>query len=199
MSSKVKEYASSLWWLFTLQGAVTLIFGLVALFWPELTLVGLVGIFALFIVVYGLVDLISAFIRMKSDSGWWLSLAAGIAALIIGVYLISNLEVAYLTFAILVGLFFVIRGILDIVVASVVEEGEDRLLWIFAGIIALIAGIVVWIFPFVGTVTFVWVLGLYAIVRGAVDVALAVRVRKVAHDIEKGIYHSEQEKKPKKK
>lgn len=197
MASKIKEYAGSLWWLFTLQGVVTLIFGLVALFWPELTLAGLVGVFALFIVVYGLADLISAFIRMKSDSGWWLSLAAGIAALIIGVYLISNLEIAYLTFAILVGVFFVVRGILDIVVASVVEEGEDKLLWIFAGIIAIIAGITVWIFPFVGTVTFVWVLGLYAIVRGAVDVAMAVRVRKVAHDIEKGIYKPEADKKKK--
>src|SRR5690606_20593674 len=176
VASKISEYASSLWWLFTLQGAVTLVFGLVALFWPELTLAGLVGIFALFIVVYGVADLISAFIRMKSDNGWWLSLAAGIAALIIGVYLISNLDIAYLTFAILVGLFFVVRGILDIIVASVIEEGEDKLLWIFAGIVALIAGIVVWVFPFVGSVTFVWVLGLYAIIRGAVDVALAVRV-----------------------
>lgn len=199
MASKISEYASSLWWLFTLQGAVTLVFGLVALFWPELTLAGLVGIFALFIVVYGLADLISAFIRMKSDNGWWLSLAAGIAALIIGVYLISNLDIAYLTFAILVGLFFVVRGILDIIVASVIEEGEDKLLWIFAGIVALIAGIVVWVFPFVGSVTFVWVLGLYAIIRGAVDVALAVRVRKVAHDIEKGTYKPESTKKKKQK
>lgn len=180
MPSKIKEYATNLWWLFTIQGIITLAFGLVALFWPDLTLVALVALFALFIVVYGLADLISAFIRMKSDNGWWLSLAAGIAALIVGTFLISNLDVAYVTFAIIVGLFFVIRGILDIVVASLIEEGEDKMLWIFAGILALIAGIVIWLFPFVGTVTFVWVLGLYAVIRGAVDIALAVRTRSLA-------------------
>ncbi len=182
MASKIREFASSLWWLFTVQGVVTIIFGLIALFWSGLTLVTLVMLFALFIVVYGLADLISAFVRMKNDSGWWLSLAAGVAAIIIGTFLISNSDIAYVTFAILAGLFFVIRGVLDIVVAVLLEEGEDKLLWIFAGILALIAGIVIWLFPYVGGVTFVWVLGLYAIIRGAVDIALAVRTKIMFRD-----------------
>lgn len=185
MASKIREFASSLWWLFTIQGTITIIFGLVALFWPGLTLATLVVLFSLFIVVYGLADLISAFIRMKNDSGWWLSLAAGVAALIIGTFLISNINIAYISFAILAGLFFVIRGILDIVVAVTIEEGEDKLLWIFAGILALIAGIVIWLFPYIGGVTFVWVLGLYAVIRGAVDIALAVRTNAVSHDGER--------------
>lgn len=181
MSGKVKEFANTLWWLFTIQGTVTLLFGLVALFWPALTLVGLVGIFALFIVVYGIADLISAFVRMRNDKSWWLSLAAGIAALVIGTYLVSNPDIAYLTFAIIVGIFFVIRGIVDIIVASVADR-EDKILWVFAGVVSLLAGIAVWIFPFVGSLTFVWVLGLYAVVRGTVDISLAVRVRHIADE-----------------
>lgn len=189
MPNKVKEFANTLWWLFTIQGTITILFGLVALFWPTLTLVGLTGIFALFIVVYGIADLISAFVRMRADKGWWLSLAAGVAALIIGTFLISNPDIAYLTFAIIVGVFLVIRGIVDIIVASV-ADGEDKILWVFAGIVSLLAGIAVWIFPYVGSLTFVWVLGLYAVIRGTVDISLAVRVRHIADESSQHIKRS---------
>lgn len=181
MANKVKEFANTLWWLFTIQGTITILFGLVALFWPTLTLVGLAGIFALFIIVYGIADLISAFVRMRNDKGWWISLLGGIAALIIGTFLISNPDIEYLAFAIIVGMFLVIRGIVDIIVASV-AEGEDKILWVFAGILSLIAGIAVWVFPYVGSLAFIWVLGLYAVIRGTVDVSLAVRVRHIADE-----------------
>jgi uncharacterized membrane protein HdeD (DUF308 family) len=41
------------WWTVALRGAIAIIFGLAALFWPDITLTALIFIFAAFVLVSG--------------------------------------------------------------------------------------------------------------------------------------------------
>ena len=70
------------------------------------------------------------------------------------------------------------RAIFDLVVASYADKDESRWLWIFTGIIGLIAAVAVVAYPIASSLAFTWVLGLYALIHGIATVAYVVQVRK---------------------
>lgn len=177
MATAVNKEVKNAWWLFTIQGIVTLLFGLVAMFWPGMTAVTLVWLFALYVIVWGIVDLISGFAKIGHSKHWWLTLLGGLVGLAIGMFLIRNLTIALATAVALMGLFLVAHGIFEIVTASVFEGTGQKVLAIIAGVIAIIAGIAIWVYPVRGGLAFVWVLGLFAVIRGTIDIAMAISAR----------------------
>jgi len=176
MKDSVATQANDLWWLGVVQGIVTILFGIAAIFWPGLTLVTLVYIFSAYILVWGLVEVIKTLVGVKTASGhWWLTLIFGIIALGVGVYLVRNPNVTFATLILLMGLVLIVRGIFDIVAAFVVSmSATARVFFGLAGVIALIVGIFVLKQPVTGGVAFVWVLGLYSLILGPITIALAV-------------------------
>ncbi|NCU38662.1 hypothetical protein EOL96_06435 [Candidatus Saccharibacteria bacterium] len=177
MYDNTKKLTKEVWWLLLLTGVVSAVFGLVALFWPALTFATFVYFYAIFIVVAGAVGLFEAISNIKKDQLWWLSLLVSLLNLGIGVYLLRNPLVAATLLVFFVALFVFLQAIFDFVVASYLEKGQNRWLWIISGVLGLFAGIVILVYPLATTVAFVWVLGLYALVHGIVSVAYAFKVR----------------------
>lgn len=176
--SNVKEYVDNLWWLFVLQGIATLAFGVVALFFPGLTIASLVIVFAIYTIVVGLVELVHGFRDIGKTASWWFSLFIGVGLVAVGVYLVRNPVIALDLFLIVVGALLIVRGIADLFIAVFFTgKGDNRLLWIVSGVLGIVAGIIVWRYPVSGGLAFVWVLGLYALVAGSISLAYAFRVR----------------------
>ena len=183
MSSSIKEYVSGLWWLFVLQGIATIIFGIVALFLPGLTLVTLLYIFAIYVLVLGVLELVHGFSDIGKNSSWWFSLLVGVVMLGVSVYLLRNPQTALDIFIVIVGALVLARGVFDLFVAAFfVEKTENRLLWIIGGVLGVIAGIIIWRYPVTGGIAFVWVLGLYAILAGSISLSYAFNVRSVFNE-----------------
>ena len=106
---------------------------------------------------------------------WWAVLLEGIAALIIGVLLLTQPTVTLLTLVVFLGLYLLITGILDLVGMFV-----DRSQWgwkLAAGILGILAGVVIVRHPLWATVlipaVLVWVLGAFAVVMGLVRLITA--------------------------
>ncbi len=177
MVRKQESLAKDMWWFIVLSAVASIIFGLLALFWPGVTLVSLIYIFAIFVVVAGAVQLFSSFKDIKNHPLWWLSLLLAIVNLIIGVYLLRNPAVAAGVFIILLAIAIGVRSVFDLVLASYADKQEHKGLWIASGIIGLIAAIVILVYPLSSSVAFVWVLGLYALISGIVGLAYAVQAR----------------------
>ena len=101
---------------------------------------------------------------------WWLLLLEGILAIIVGILLFTSTEKTVVVLVQFVGLYWLIRGIFDIVSIFI-----DHTAWgwkLFMGIIGIIAGMLVlqntlWAAVFVPTLM-VWILGLYGIIGGIV-------------------------------
>ena len=72
------------WWLLLLRGLVAIAFGVIAFFWPDITLVALVYLFGIYAIADGLVALWAAFNAM-GDAGprWWLGLS-GVVSILAG-------------------------------------------------------------------------------------------------------------------
>lgn len=188
MSTNVKEYVDSLWWLFVLQGIATLLFGIVALFFPGLTLVSLIVVFAVYTIVTGVVEVVHGFRDIGRTGFWWFSLLVGVALVGVGVYLVRNPSTALDLFLVIVGAMILVRGIVDLFVAAFFSEKNDhRWLWAISGVLGVVAGIVIWRYPVSGGLAFVWVLGFYALLAGSISLAYAFRIRDWLRDAETSV------------
>jgi hypothetical protein len=110
-------------WLWFLFGALLLIAGFVSLFNPERTFVAVADILGFVFALVGIIWLIEAFASKETNDLWWLTLIAGILMFIMGIWLGSQLFLtkAY-TLLVFVGIWAVLRGIIDIVLAFQVRK-----------------------------------------------------------------------------
>ena len=180
MLRKMEQLVDNLWGWFVAQGVVTLLFGLVALFWPGVTLVTLVMLVAVYIFAIGVMLFVRGLMKSKKAQSWWFGALMGVVSAGLGVYLLFNPNIAIGTFLTVVGVLLLVRGVFDLFLAAYVIKGKDgRALWVLSGIVGIIAAIVLWRYLVEAGTAFVWVLGLYAMIAGIVSLIYAYRARGV--------------------
>jgi uncharacterized membrane protein HdeD (DUF308 family) len=106
---------------------------------------------------------------------WWLVLLQGIAAVVIGVLLLTQTGVTLFTVVVFLGVYWLIGGIFDL--TSVFLDAHNRGWRLLSGVIGILAGLVVvrnplWSGVFVGA-TLAWLLGFAGILIGALDIVRA--------------------------
>src|SRR5262249_58569749 len=73
------------WWLLLLRGLAAIAFGVIAFFWPGITLVALTYLFGIYAIVDGLAAIWGAF-NLPGEAGprWWLGLS-GVVSILAGI------------------------------------------------------------------------------------------------------------------
>lgn len=177
MFDKKLSITKEIWWLVLGTGIVSTLFGLVALFWPKLTLATLIYMYAMFVIVIGAFSLVEALSNIKKDPLWWLMTLFAIFNLVIGVFLLRNPLIAATIFVILLAVFVFVQSIIDLVIASYAGKGDNRWLWILTGVFGIVMGFIILFYPVAASVAFVWALGIYTLVHGVVAIAFAIQTR----------------------
>lgn len=174
--------ASETWWLGVIAGVLTILFGIAALFWPELTLVTFVYLFSAYVLVWGVVSIVKSLISIRGGNGmWWLGLLFGVLVLGLGVYLVRHPGVSFGTLILFVGFTFIIRGLIDVLEGLFGDKSASgKVLSLIAGIVGVLAGVFVLIQPVSGGVAFVWVLGLYSLIFGPLLIAMSMDEKHLA-------------------
>jgi len=113
----MNELLTPSWWVLALRGAVALLFGVVALMLPGLTLLWLVALYAVYAVFGGAVSLVGAVKTRNSDKGWWLMLLFGLVSIGAGVVAFLYPGLTALVLVLLMGANALITGVLDIAIA----------------------------------------------------------------------------------
>jgi uncharacterized membrane protein HdeD (DUF308 family) len=176
----VQKNDNDLWWLILLQGIAAIAFGIIAVFWPGLTLVSLVYLFSAFILAWGIIEVIRGLLSMRRSDTWWLALLFGLVVLVVGVYLVRHPRVSFTALVLIIGLTLIGRGLLDLASGFLTRHDKThRILTFIIGIAALIAGIIMLFEPEAGGIAFVWILGLYALIYGALTITLAIEAREL--------------------
>src|SRR5215212_10713588 len=91
------------WWMLALRGAAALLFGVLALVWPGMTLLVLVALFAVYALVSGGAAVLAALRNRNSDKGWWLILLLGLVSLVAAVIAVFNPGITTLVLVLLMG------------------------------------------------------------------------------------------------
>ncbi|MFI5607794.1 HdeD family acid-resistance protein [Amycolatopsis sp. NPDC051903] len=160
------------------RGGFAVVFGVIALIWPGLTALALAFVFG----IYALVDAVGAFMQaFRPGDGMHRAAYAlfGVLGLAAGVVALVWPGVTILVLAILVGAWAVVTGVAEIVAAIRLRKqisGEGFL--IFAGVVSVIAGVLVLFHPIAGVYGIALLVGIYALVYGIMLVVLAFRLRR---------------------
>lgn len=166
-----------MWGALAIRGMAAILFGIAAVFWPQITLVTIVYLFGAYILVSGVVNLVAGLTNLKEEKTIWTRILVLLVALVelgIGVYLLRHPLVTFATLVLLIALALIIRGLFEIF-TGIFGEGSAsyRTLVVLGGLVAGVVGVILLLQPASAGVTFVWVLGLYALITGPLLVALA--------------------------
>jgi uncharacterized membrane protein HdeD (DUF308 family) len=160
------------------RGAVAIAFGVLALLWPNLTLLGLVALFSAYALITGAISIAAAIRNRKRDDQWWLMLIIGLAGVIAGIVALIHPEMTALVLVLIVAASALVTGVLDIALAIRLRKSiRDEWLYVLNGIASILFGVVAFLFPTAGALAIVWMISLYAVVTGALLIAAAFRLR----------------------
>ncbi|AUX46971.1 membrane protein [Sorangium cellulosum] len=166
------------WWVPVVRGVLAMIFGVLAIAMPQISLYALVLLFGGYALAEGVTNLLGAARGGYEEQRWWVLLLEGIVS--IGVALITLLSPGITAVALVlwIGAWAVVTGVLKIAAAVRLRkliEGE----WLLglAGVLSIAVGVLLFIAPKAGALALVIWIGAYALVFGVFLIALGLRMR----------------------
>jgi uncharacterized membrane protein HdeD (DUF308 family) len=149
-------------------GVVTLILGLIVTFHPTTSLNVIAVLLGILSIVSGLFNLIRVF-DPRERHRIWLGIA-GLLFIVIGVILIRHLHLTRSVIGLVIGLTWIVQGLVALIggISGGVREG--RAWWIIFGVVSLIAGIVVVSAPASSLDVLAVLLGIWFIIMGIFEI-----------------------------
>lgn len=179
MDTEEKAFLAKNWWVLTVRGALAILFGIAAVFWPGLTLLTLVYLFSAYILVNGLVSLVSGITSISHRASWVFTVLLGVLQIGVGVYLLRHPQVSFATLILLIGFTLIFVGVFEAIAAFTDKQSNTGHALMFIGaLLYLIAGILVLFQPAASGVAFVWIIGLVALINGPILIALSLDAKK---------------------
>jgi len=172
--------------MFLFRGIAAVLFGVIALVWPKLTLSALVLVFGVFAVISGITAVVAA-LRSTEIPGWGLLLFQGILGILAGAIALVFPGITALAFLYLLAAWAIITGILEVIAPLSYPMSTGRaVLMALAGVVSIVFGILIAAQPAAGLLAVVWVIGVYAIVYGIMYIAVYFESRSLAASVASG-------------
>ena len=171
------------WWSIALRGVIALVFGVLAIMSPGITLLGLIALFAAYAFFNGVISVIGALQSRKRGDDWWLPFLLGLVSIGAGIIAIVHPGLTALVLVLLIGANALATGILDIAAAIRLRKFvKNEWLLALSGVVSVVFGILVFLFPGSGALALIWMISFYAMLIGILLLGLAFRLRReVAH------------------
>jgi uncharacterized membrane protein HdeD (DUF308 family) len=166
-----------IWPLLASRAVLALIFGLLTVAWPGITLLALVVLFGVWCLIDGLSLAIST-VRGDDDSRRrWADGLGAVASVGLGVVTLVWPGLTALGLTILIGAWLVVGGLAETIAAIRWRRVLTReWVLVLSGVLSVILGIVLLAAPAPGALALSQVIGIYAIVYAAMLGTMAVRV-----------------------
>ncbi len=167
------------WWLFLLRGIAALIFGVLSLALPGISLAALILFFGAYALVDGVFALSAAIVgRGNAEVRWWLVLV-GLIGIGIGIVTFLWPGLTALTLLYFIAGWVIATGVFQIIGAIELRNViEDEWWLILDGALSVLFGILLFIMPGAGAVALIWLIALFAIALGILMIGFAFKVKK---------------------
>ncbi len=189
------------WWMLVLRGVLAIAFGIAAFVWPGPTLAALVLLFGAYAFVDGIFAIgtgiagggggglglgLGSGLELSGSSRWFLVLQ-GIAGVIIGLITFFYPNITAITLLYFIGAWAILTGVLEVAAAIELRKViQDEWLLVFGGILSVIFGVPVFVYPGASALSILWLIAIYAIVFGITTVALGFRIRSIGSSLTSG-------------
>ncbi|WP_067991179.1 HdeD family acid-resistance protein [Nocardia pseudobrasiliensis] len=180
--------ARSAWQSLLVIGILSVIVGIVVLVWPGPTLVVAGILFGIYLLISGILQLVAAF-GPHVSTGWRvLSLISGVLSFILAFFSLRNIGDAVVLLALWIGISWMFRGIAALVAGVEAPPGLPGKGWsIFFGIVVILGGIALVVWPIHSIATLTLVAGWWLIFIGVMDIVYGFGVRSAAKNAPGGL------------
>ena len=173
------------WWLMLLRGIAAVLFGLTAVLIPQLTLLFLVILFGVFVLLDGILAGITALRERRSHPRWWLPLLEGVLGLGFGIAILVWPQISLLVLIYLAAGWAILTGVMELITAVALrQEISNEWLLVIAGIASLAVGGILLLQPESGVLAAAWLIGIYALILGILQIILSIRLKSYFQDLE---------------
>lgn len=175
----MQDWMTLRWTVLLTRGLVGIAFGVLAMAWPEETVTVLVVLWG----AWALVDGIAMLVVVRAVPGTApkvVAILAAAVALFIAFFAIARPGVAAATITWFIGVWLLVRGVLEIVEAVRTDVPSGRWALVAGGVLDGVIGVLFMANPGSAILGIAWLLGLLALLWGLVAVGMAFLVRKAA-------------------
>jgi uncharacterized membrane protein HdeD (DUF308 family) len=166
-----------MWWAFLLRGLLAIAAGIAVLLVPGIGLSALILLFAAWMIADGVAELIGAW-RTRGQKNWWVGILEGIAGLVVGILALVLPGLTAVVLLYLVAAWAIVTGVLEIYAAIKLREEITGELWMgLAGLLSVLFGLYLILFPGAGILSLLWLVGVFAIAFGVFMLMLGWRLR----------------------
>jgi len=167
------------WWALAIRGAAAIVFGLLALVLPGVTLAALILLFGAYAIVDGVFNLIAAFRGRTETRPPWLLAIHGLVSLAAGIVAFVMPGLTALVLVYVIAVWAIVTGALEVLAAMRLRDEIPNEWWLVAsGVLSVVFGLLLVIAPGAGALALVLWIGAYAIFFGALLIGLALRLRR---------------------
>ncbi len=170
---------TEMWRTIMLRGLASLVFGILAFIYPGMTLAVVVTIFGIYALVDGLLGLWGAFSGGSEgrSMGGMVTALAGIAA---GLFCLIWRDQAAVYVVLLIGLWYVAAGLLQLAGAMVLRNDIDNAgMLALGGAIGAALGLLIMFYPKDATTAILWIIAATAVVVGLILLFFGWKLRGV--------------------
>jgi uncharacterized membrane protein HdeD (DUF308 family) len=168
------------WWVVALRGVFTLLFGVIAILLPGVTLAALALLFAAYMLVDGILAIVAGLRAAQRHERWGMLVLEGIIDIAAGVIVFLWPLISIIVFVYLMGAWAVISGALELFAAFRLNVAPGRWLMVLSGAVSVLWGLLLLlIHPLAGAMVITWWMGAYALFFGGALLGLAFRLRRL--------------------
>jgi uncharacterized membrane protein HdeD (DUF308 family) len=168
------------WWLLLLRGLAAIAFGVIAFFWPGITLVALTYLWGAYAIADGIIAIGAAFSASGGDAGprWWLGLS-GVVSILAGIVAFAYTGMTALVLLMFIAVWAIVIGVLQLYAASQLRKVIDNEWWlILSGLLSIAFGAVLIAWPGTGALAVIWTIAWFAVFFGCMFIGLAFELKK---------------------
>jgi uncharacterized membrane protein HdeD (DUF308 family) len=112
---------------------------------------------------------------------WWATVLRGLLAIGVGILAWTRPEIFWASLVLGFAVYAIVDGLFAIV-AAIKGETRDRVLHLLEGVLGIVVGVIVLLYPDQAGRAIVLVIGLWAAATGIVEIASAIRLRQEIED-----------------
>jgi len=153
------------------SGILAIIFGIIALAFPSITIFSLVIYFAITILIGGIILLVGSIRSKKINHNWQILLLEGLIGILFGIIILSQPQLAAVVFITLIGVWSLVIGtIFTIIYFKHNIPKKIRNIYLPVGLLSILFGLLIVVNPFEGPRMVIVLIGLYAIIYGVFSI-----------------------------
>lgn len=160
-------------WGLAMRGIAAIVFGLLVWAWPGIVLRILVLIFGIFAIAGGIFAILVG-VRASTPRTRWLFIIEGVLSVLAGIVALAWPAITAVALLFVIAIWAIVTGVAEIIAAfRMGRAGAVEWMLILSGVVSVIFGILLIVWPGAGLLALVWLIGIYAIVYGVIQLVRA--------------------------